>query len=400
MQSFLLDISEIKRKEQELKSALEKARESDRLKSAFLSNMSHEIRTPMNGILGFTGLLKDPQLSGDEQHRYLEIIERSGHRMLSTINDIIDISRIEAGQVEVVKMEISINKLLDEQYDFFNPEAESKGLELIYYPTLSAGEAFIITDKHKLEGILSNLIKNALKFTKHGKVTFGCALVNNSTELEIFVTDTGIGIPQSRLEAIFNRFEQADIEDSNVYEGSGLGLTISKSYVEMLGGNIRVSSKEAYGSSFKFTIPYLKKIQKEQKVDAAKKDQKIALKKLSIIVAEDDKPSKFFFKEIFMHTFEELIFTSSGRETIDLCKENPEIDFILMDIKMPNINGYDATREIRKFNNKVIIIAQTAFAMSGDKEKAIDAGCNDYITKPIDRNSLLERLLYHSNKGR
>ncbi|MBT3207325.1 MAG: PAS domain S-box protein [Bacteroidetes bacterium] len=261
------DISEIKIKEQELRSALEKAKESDRLKSAFLSNMSHEIRTPMNGILGFTQLLKEPQLTGNEKDTFINIIEKSGNRMLNTINDIIDISKIESGQVEVYKTEISVNKILEEQYDFFIQEAKSKGLELIYQSTLSDSESKLITDKHKVEGILSNLIKNAIKFTKRGSITFGCFLktIDDSTSMEIFVSDTGVGISQSRIKAIFNRFEQADIEDINVYEGSGLGLAISKSYIELLGGKIEVFSKKGSGSTFRFTIPYTKNIAMEVK---------------------------------------------------------------------------------------------------------------------------------------
>ena len=394
------DISEIKSKEQELKTALEKAQESDRLKSAFLSNMSHEIRTPMNGILGFTELLKEPQLVGEKKDRYIKIIEKSGERMLNTINDIIDISKIEAGQVEIASTEISVIKVLEEQYDFFTPEAKSKGLDLIYKPVLSDIESNIITDKHKVEGILSNLIKNAIKYTKHGNITFGCSLIaeNDLAELEFFVTDTGIGIPQERIEAVFNRFEQADIEDSNVFEGSGLGLTISKSFVEMLGGKIWVNSKEGSGSTFRFTIPYNKRSVKVTTFDRNVKEEKgMFFKTLSMIVAEDDETSKMFFDEILSSKFKEIIYTTTGRDTIDRFKDNPQTNIILMDIRMPGMNGYEATREIRKFDKNVIIIAQTAFAISGDREKAIEAGCNDYITKPLNKNLLFKKILTQMN---
>jgi signal transduction histidine kinase len=223
--------------------------------------MSHEIRTPMNGILGFADLLKKPHLTGDKQEQYIKIIRKSSERMLNTINDIIDISRIEAGQIEVVKTETYVNMILDEQYNIFNTEARPKELELICKPSLSDSETSIVTDKHKLEKILSNLIENAIKFTHQGNVTFGCSLITdkNFKKLEFYVIDTGIGIPQSRIKAVFNPFEQADIEDTRAFEGSGLGLAISKSYVEMLGGKIWVESEEGIGSQFYFTLPLYSK---------------------------------------------------------------------------------------------------------------------------------------------
>ncbi|MCD6105734.1 MAG: response regulator, partial [Thermosipho sp. (in: Bacteria)] len=392
---------ERKKAEEDLKLAFEKAQESDRLKSAFLANMSHEIRTPMNGILGFAELLKDPQLTGKEQKSYIKIIEKNGARMLNTINDIIDISKIEAGQVKVVKSEVSVNKTLKEQYEFFNPEAQSKGLELIYKPTLSDKEATIVTDKHKLEGILTNLIKNAIKFTKHGNITFGYSLKKekNFEELEFYVKDTGIGIASERINAIFDRFIQADIEDTHVFQGSGLGLAISKSYVEMLGGNIHVSSKEGFGSTFIFTIPYIQKSTKYSSIEnTKKKEQKTLLTDVSVIIAEDDETSQLFLKTIFRDKFRNIIYTTNGVETVEAIKEHPETDIILMDIKLPVMNGYNATREIRKFNQDVVIIAQTAFGLSGDREKAIEAGCDDYIAKPINKNLLFEKIMLHLSK--
>lgn len=392
---------ERKKAEEDLKLAFEKAQESDRLKSAFLANMSHEIRTPMNGILGFAELLKDPQLTGKEQKSYIKIIEKNGARMLNTINDIIDISKIEAGQVEVVKSEVSVNKILKEHYEFFNPEAQSKGLELIYKPTLSDKEATIVTDKHKLEGILTNLIKNAIKFTKHGNITFGYSLKKekNFEKLEFYVKDTGIGIASERINAIFDRFIQADIEDTHVFQGSGLGLAISKSYVEMLGGNIHVSSKEGSGSTFIFTIPYIQKSTKYSSIEnTKKKEQKTLLTDVSVIIAEDDETSQLFLKTIFRDKFRNIIYTTNGVETVEAIKEHPETDIILMDIKLPVMNGYNATREIRKFNQDVVIIAQTAFGLSGDKEKAIEAGCDDYIAKPINKDLLFEKIMLHLSK--
>jgi len=392
---------ERKKAEEYLKSALKKAQESDRLKSAFLSNMSHEIRTPMNGILGFTNLLKEPQLSGEEMNKYIQIIERSGDRMLNTINDIVDISKIEAGQVDVVKSEVSVNKTLNEQYEFFNSEAKSKGLELIYTPTLSDKETIIVTDKHKLEGILTNLIKNAIKFTEHGNIYLGCSLKkDNGLEwLEFFVKDTGIGIPSDRIHAVFNRFEQADIEDTRVFEGSGLGLAISKSYVEMLEGKISVISEEGMGSTFTFSIPYIKQCSKKSDAeDDIGIIQKAPLNKLSVIVAEDDEISQLLLKTIVKDKFYKITYTKTGKETVDEFRKKPKTNLILMDLKMLDMNGYEATREIRKLSQDVIIIAQTAYGLSGDKEKAIEAGCSDYITKPINKELLFEMIMLHVSK--
>ncbi len=395
------DITELKHLNTDLILAKEKAEESDRLKSAFLTNMSHEIRTPMNGILGFTQLLKEPQLTGDEKDEYIEIIEKSGKRMLDTINDIVDISRIEAGEVKVTKTEVSVNEILEELYSFFYNQAQSKGLELIYKPGLSDKEAHSVTDKHKLEGVLTNLIKNAIKFTNQGEITFACSLKKEQDidVLEFFVKDTGIGIPSNRINAIFNRFEQADIADTRVHQGSGLGLAIAKSYVEMLGGEITVSSKVGSGSTFTFSIPYHKQNWEESGATQKKVEESdISLKNSSVIVAEDDETSRMFLETILKNRVKRITYTTTGEETVAKFRENPDTDIILMDIKMPDMNGYNATREIRKFNSDVIIIAQTAFGLSGDRKKALEAGCDEYISKPIKKEMLFEKIRACLNK--
>ena len=401
LMGFAKDITQRKIAEQDLIKAKEKAEESDRLKSAFLSNMSHEIRTPMNGILGFTSLLKEPQLSGDNKEKYINIIEKSGQRMLNTINDIVDISKIEAGQVEVSKKELSINKILNEQFNFFAQEANIKGLEINYQPLIPNSESCIVSDQFKLEGILTNLIKNAIKFTESGIINFGCTIksLKGKGVCEFYVKDTGIGIPANRIDAIFNRFEQADIEDTRVFEGSGLGLAISKSYVEMLGGSIGVSSTEGKGTTFTFHIPYTKPCHIESVSNqSSQQEPEFSLNNLSIIVAEDDDVSKLLLTAILENKFGEITYTSTGKETIEKCRKNPDSDIILMDIKMPDMNGFEATRKIREFNKDVIIIAQTAYGLTGDKEKAIEAGCNDYIAKPINKKRLFEMIWNCLNK--
>lgn len=380
-----------KKSEDDVKAALLKAEESDRLKSAFLANMSHEIRTPMNGILGFASLLSEPKLTGAQLKRYVSIIEKSGARMLNIINDLIDISKIEAGQMEVNITECNINEQIEYLYAFFNPETTKKDLRLTYNNKLSNTESIIVTDSEKFYAILTNLIKNSIKYTHDGSIEFGYDKTENF--LEFFVKDTGIGIPSDRLEAIFERFVQADIEDSKVYEGAGLGLTITKAYVEMLGGKLWVESVDGQGSQFYFTIPY-KTIQK--KTIAVKEDTipetSMPMKKLKILIAEDEDIAANFLSIILREHSTDILIAKTGKETVDLSRDNPDIDVILMDIKMPIISGYEATKQIREFNKDVVIIAQTAYALSGDQEKAIAAGCDDYISKPIDKNELIEMI--------
>jgi hypothetical protein len=257
-QTVFLDITERKRVEEELIKAKEKAEESDRLKSAFLANMSHEIRTPMNGILGFANLLKRPGLSEEKQQQYVSIIEKSGYRMLNTIHDIIDISKIESGQVVINITDINLNVQMKRLYEFFLPKANEKNIHFSFESALSDQLVTIKSDKDKLNSILTNLINNAIKYTHQGTIEFGYSLekTEKSSQLKFYVGDTGIGIPSDRYKAIFNRFEQADIEDRHAYEGSGLGLAISKAYAEMLGGEIWLESQEGVGSQFYFTLPY------------------------------------------------------------------------------------------------------------------------------------------------
>lgn len=382
------DITAKKAKDLELEMALEKAQESDRLKSAFLANMSHEIRTPMNGILGFAELLKEPKLNGDQQHEYLDIIEQSAHRMLSIITDIVNISKIESGQMDIVISRGNLNKEIDFLNSFFKPETDKKNIKLSFHKGLSDDEVNIKTDREKVTGILANLIKNAIKFTSEGFIDVGYQKKENI--LEFFVKDTGNGIQDKNKALVFERFRQGSESLTREYEGSGLGLSISKAYVEMLGGKIWFESKTTdisgkHGTEFRFTIPFYP-VSKEPKHTVSpleSANNNLNNKKFNILIVEDDEVSEMLLKFILEPVSNQIHHAPTGKKAIEITKKNPDIDFILMDIRMPIMNGYDATRKIREFNKDVLIIAQTAFAMEGDREKALEAGCNDYITKPI-----------------
>jgi PAS domain S-box-containing protein len=388
-----LDITERKKSELELIKAKEKAEESDRLKSAFLANMSHEIRTPMNGILGFAGLLKDPGLSGEQQQDFIQVIEKSGVRLLNIITDIISISKIESGIIDISISDTNINNQLQFVYDSLKLDSYRKKLKLFFKCVLDEDEAIITTDSEKLYGILSNLVKNAIKYTDKGEIEFGYVVKGGA--MEFYVKDSGIGIPKEKIGVIFERFIQADISDKMARQGVGLGLAISKAYVEMLGGKIWVESEEFRGSTFYFTIPRSMSI--DAKIDLPSDinpDSEVKTETsdnlgLKVLIAEDDEASVRSLSIMMEKISREIIKAKTGTLAIDTCLNNPDIDLVLMDIQMPGMNGLDATREIRKFNENVIIIAETAYALEGDKEKALEAGCNNYISKPITQDSLL-----------
>ncbi len=382
------DITDLQKTKESLIIAKEKAEESDRLKSAFLANISHEIRTPMNGILGFASLLNKPDISGDQLGDYASVIQKSGKRMLNIINDIVDISKIESGQIEIRNTEIRLSGILNDLYAFFLKEAREKQIKLVLNSPQES--LLIVTDKTKLTAIITNLLKNALKYTKSGFVELGTTPKKNS--VEIYVKDTGIGIPKERLDAIFDRFVQADIEDKHAKEGAGLGLAISRAYAELLGGTLSVDSVVGEGSTFKLR---LKTKSKELKSTAKQLPGQFdfrALKKLNIIIAEDESFSDAFLSIILKDVGKEIFHAKTGVEVLEVIKSKKNIDLILMDLKMPVMSGYEATREVRKLNKDVIIIAQTAYALSGDRQRAIEAGCNDYLSKPFTVNEVFDLL--------
>ena len=401
-----IDITERKQEEQELIEAKERAEESDKLKTAFLNNISHEIRTPFNGILGFLSIIQDSDLTNSERDEYIDLINKSAYRLMNTINNIVEISQIQAGQMKLTASETNIKSLTDELFDHFKTDAESRGLEFTINNDLPDSLDCIFTDRIKLKTILSILIGNAIKFTKEGSIEFGCDLVEtrHALSLRFFVKDTGIGISENKQQVIFERFMQADVSNTRQFEGSGIGLSISTAYVKMLGGKIWVESEEGKGSVFYFTIPYI--VEPEEKNDVknvvsaegAENEVNPEGSGLKILIVEDDQSSAKFVTLIVRKFSKEVLMVSNGLEAVKACRENPDIVLVLMDIQMPEMNGYEATRQIRQFNKEVIIIAQTAFGLTGDREKAMDAGCNDYISKPIKKDEFMELMQKYLKK--
>ncbi|MEZ5071680.1 MAG: response regulator [Bacteroidales bacterium] len=375
----------------ELREAKEQAEESDRLKSTFLANMSHEIRTPMNGILGFAGLLQNPDLSGEQQKDYIEIIQKSGRRMLNMINDLVDISRIEAGQTEIHVREVEVGPVLQDLYSFFEPEADEKGIELEYVIEPDQKDTVLLADEDRLIQILSNLIKNALKFTEKGRIRFGMAKVEK--KLEFFVKDTGIGIAPELKEKVFERFRQGDHLTTDAYEGSGLGLSICKAFVEEHGGQIWVDSTPGKGSTFYFTIPFGPEQQTEtdpETTDAA--EDNLFPGGLKILVAEDDEYNYMYIKELLKKEDWEIHHAVNGLQVVEMIRNSPAYALVLMDVKMPKLDGLSATRQIKQEFPDLPVIAQTAYAQTSDKQEALKAGCDDFISKPFQRDELIAKI--------
>ena len=388
------DITKFVLHEKELVEAKNKAMESDRLKTAFLMNLSHEIRTPMNGILGFLSILKEPDLKDEERASYTAIVNKSGERLLNTIHDIIEISKIEAGDITVTYQTVDVIELMQHSFNFFKMQADERGLKLVVSHQINGKEFLIKSDKYKLESILMNLLRNAIKFTSQGIVELGNYIENN--RLYFYVRDTGIGIPQDKIGVIFDRFVQADISHSRNYEGSGVGLSIVKAYIEALKGNIHVESEVGKGSIFTFNIPHVPVKEDSAGIEISGTD-KVNKKKATVLIAEDDVFNFEYLKTILRKEFV-VLHAWNGEEAVALYMENPDVSLILMDIRMHGkYDGLEATRRIRQINQDVTIIAQTAFAMEEDKLGVINAGCNDYIAKPYHANQLrsLIRKYFH-----
>jgi signal transduction histidine kinase/DNA-binding response OmpR family regulator len=381
-------IDELNQTNNELVVAKEKAEESDRLKTAFLHNISHEVRTPMNAIIGFSEFLVEPDLAPDKRKVFTDIIMQNCYQLLSVISDIISIATIEAGQVKITESEIDLNPTLKQLQEQFLQKAQKQNVAFILKNLLPDDEANIITDDVKLVQILSKLLDNALKFTKQGYVNFGYKVKGD--ELEFFVKDTGIGIPREMYDEIFIRFNQVESTTAREFGGSGLGLPISKAYIELLGGKVWLSSELGKGSTFYFTVPYKKakksiadKLVTETKVDPQ------ATK--TLLIAEDEESNFLLLKEVLSSLNFSLIWAKNGEDAIEICKSQ-EVDLVLMDLKMPILDGYEATMRIKDFKPNLTIIAQSAYTTDLDKRKAQICGCSDFITKPIKKEVLITKI--------
>ena len=382
---------------EELKAAKENAEESDRLKSMFLSNMSHDIRTPMNAIVGFSEMLQDPDLTRDERNRFLEIIINSGDALLRLINDIIDISKIEAGQLKIIKSDFSLNEMLSDLYLSFSEEISRNKLydiKLILSKQHPEKDFMIHSDIVRFIQMFSNLLGNALKFTDKGCIEFGYTIPDPKV-FRFFVRDTGIGIPADKTDLIFLRFGQIEETQERNKGGTGLGLTISKSLAELLGGAMWVESEVGLGTTFFFTLPLASGMTENTQPSEGMLELSnvpIDWSDKVILVAEDVDSNFFLIQTILNKTGVHLLWAKNGQEAHEMCRNNYDIDLVLMDIQMPIMSGYDATREIKKIRPSLPVIAQTAYAMSGEKEKTMEAGCDDYIPKPLKKRELLFKI--------
>jgi signal transduction histidine kinase len=370
-----------------LRNAEHKAKESDRLKTSFLQNISHEIRTPMNSIIGFAGLLKDSKLPESTRAEYLEIINLSSDHLLNIVNEVIDISLIETGNTIVNLKIVHLNNLLEELNSVFKPLIK-KDLVFTLLKGLSDNQSFILTDKVKIKQILTNLLNNAIKFTDSGHIGFGYILKDN--DLEFFVEDTGIGIPEDLHTEIFRRFHKAEYESERLFQGVGLGLSICKGNVELLKGKIWVKSEPYKGSTFFFTIPY--KSTEESDSGNEEKQKPVAKPSvMTVLIAEDDESNYLYISKILDSAGIEYFRAHNGKEAVDICRKNTKIKIVLMDLKMPVMDGFEAANLIKEFRPDVYIIAQTAYALAQEREKALTI-CDDYISKPFKIEFLLSIL--------
>lgn len=383
--------TQLKATECELIKAKEKAEESDRLKSAFLANMSHEIRTPMNSILGFSEQLKDNDISADEKEEYIDIIHTNGKRIQATINEILDIAKVESGIEDLKIVSIDLQKLMTDLFLVFKADASKKNLDFSFLNADDDSDLVIFSDTEKLNSMLSNLVNNAIKFTDEGKVSFGYSLIG--TSVQFFVKDTGIGIPDDRKQKIFDCFVQADLSGARLFEGLGLGLSITKSYAKILGGTIHFESEENKGSTFYASIPTNQGFHSTTTAEPEQNNtEKQLSNKMKVLIVEDDSASAQLLT-IYLRTIAgDILYADNGLTAIEITKTNPDIDLILMDVKLAKMNGFEAVEKIREFNQDVKVIAQTAFTRIEDSLVAFEVGCNDFITKPVSKKALLDSI--------
>ncbi|WP_052345486.1 PAS domain-containing hybrid sensor histidine kinase/response regulator [Alkaliflexus imshenetskii] len=382
-------IEQIQHINSELVMAKQKAEESDNLKSAFLSNMSHEIRTPLNAIIGFSNLLAYTDTENTKLAEFVQIINSSGDHLLTIINDILDMSRIESNQLIIKSEPVSLNKILFELLKTYEQSAANKKITIKSDIDDSYERLCIISDENRIKQVLCNLLNNSIKFTKEGGVEFGYNLIPGF--VEFFVKDTGIGIDKKNHDMVFHRFRQIESKGSIVYGGNGLGLSISRALVEKLGGTISLHSEVGKGTEFRFTIPY------NEVLDSSKRNKPVTthtknLTCRTILLVEDDLYSHAYLDRLLTSKNYNLLHAWDGKEAVKLVMRNLEISLVLMDIKMPKMDGFQALKLIKNFRPELPVIAQTAYALSNDKEKAINEGFDNYLSKPISETELFNML--------
>jgi len=367
--------------ESDLIAAKEKAEESNRLKSAFLANMSHEIRTPLNSIIGFSGILAATE-DAEEKREYVSIIENNNTLLLQLINDILDISKIEAGTLEFIYSNIDLNEMMREIEQATRLRIASDKVDLVFEKRLP--DCFINTERNRITQVLNNFLSNAIKFTNEGSIRFGYEMQGNNY-LRFYVTDTGCGIPEDKIKSIFGRF----VKLNNFKQGVGLGLSICETIINHMRGEIGVTSKEGEGSTFWFTLPY-RPIKISENQVKAYKQIKVQREELTILIAEDNQNSFRLLESILQNEYK-ILHAWNGQEAVELYKKhNPHL--ILMDINMPVMDGYEATKEIRNLSDSVPILAITAYAYSADKERILSNGFDGYASKPLDATEIRYKI--------
>lgn len=377
----------------ELEIAKEKAEESDRLKSSFLANLSHEIRTPMNAIMGFSDLLEAGHLNEKEKNDYLKIIRNNGENLVSIIEDLIAMSKIDSNQITPNYKPIDLDKCIAELYHSIKITIpEEKEIIFSIHQNQESLKKNILTDEIKFKQILINLLTNAIKFTKKGYITIGYKIDETANYIEIWVKDSGTGIDESNLNVIFDRFRRIEDDPSSTFGGLGLGLSITKAYTQLLGGSIKVESQLGIGSTFSVKIP-LKYEDKTTSLTIKEDIQKLNnSEKKIILIAEDDDINFLLLKKILQLKNYTILRANNGAEAVDICKNHSHIDLVFMDIKMPIMNGFEALKRIRQFNQTLVVIANTAYASEEDKEEIMNAGFNNYMTKPIHKSAVFDLL--------